>query len=128
MISDTSIKMTVDGSDTVFYADEVRDVAEMPEQNIIVHKAQQKAATVKVYDSQYKAWTIQIAVIRGDTWTRLLTIINSEDVITFYPYFTYDSSTSFNAILVPDKVEKRYTFGETEARVLVTFNLLESYK
>ena len=128
MIHDTSIKMTIDGSDTIFYADEVRQVTEMPEQNIIVHQSQQKAATVKVYDTQYKAWNISISVVRGDTWTRLLTIINSEDIITFYPYYTYDASSSFNAILVPDNVEKRYTFGELEARVLVTFNLLECSK
>jgi len=124
----TSIKMTIGGNDTLFYADEVREVVELPEQNLIVHQSQQKAATVKVYDSQYKTWNIQIAIMRGDTWTRLLTVINSESIITLYPYFTYDSSTSYNAVLIPGNVEKRYTFGELEARVVVTFTLLECSK
>lgn len=120
-------KFTLSSGDVDFYDGEMCQVLEMPEQNIIVHNSQQKAATVKVYNSQYKAWRLTILDENYDTLTRILQVINEENEMTFYPHYSY-ATTSYKVILVPDKVEKRYTLGEREAQLSVTFNLLESSK
>lgn len=120
-------KFTLDAGDVDFYSDEMCLVTEYPEQNIIVHQAQQTKSTVKVYDTQYKAWQVTISDERQGTQAKILSVIAEEDEITFYPHYLY-AATSYKAVVVPDEVKKTYTFGEREALLKVTFNLLESSK
>ena len=71
-----SAKFTLDSGDVIFYDEEMCEVAEVPDQNIIVHKSQQTASTVKIYDSQYKQWQLTVDDLWWDTQSRLLQIIN----------------------------------------------------
>jgi len=122
-----AIKFTLGAGDIDFYDNESCQVVEMPEQNLIVHQAQQSAATVKLYDTQYKTWQVQITDDRYETQANILSIINEENEMTFYPHYQY-ATTSYKVILVPDEVRKVYTYGEREALIATTFNLLESSK
>ena len=121
-------RFTLDSGNVDFYDGEMCQVVEIPEQDIIVHKSQQSYVTVKIYDTQYKAWKLTISDENYDTQSRLLQVINEEDEMTFYPHYQYNSATSYNVILMPDEVKKVYTFGEREALLQTTFNLLESSK
>jgi len=125
-MNNIAIKFTLDSGDVDFYDEEKCEVLEVPDQNIIVHKSQQTASTVKIYDTQYKTWQVTIEEYNPETQANLLSIIEESDEMVFYPYYQYDSSISHNVILVPDEVRKVYAYGEREAFVRTTFNLLES--
>ena len=127
-MNNVAVKFTLAGGDVDFYDEELCEIQEVPDQNIIVHKSQQTASTVKVYDTQYKQWQLTITGARPETQENLLSVIDEMDEMTFYPYYQYDPSVSFNAILVPDEVRKIYAYGERQAFVRTTFNLLESSK
>ena len=124
----TAMKFTLDSGDVLFTDDELCQVREMPEQTIIAHKSQQTANFVQVYDAQYKKWQVSILDVTGTTQGRILQIINELDEMVFYPHMEYDSSVSYNVILLPDEVKKYYAFGRREALNKTTFNLLESSK
>jgi hypothetical protein len=125
-MSTVATKFTLDAGDVDFYTYEMCSVAEFPQQAIIVHNAQQKAATVKVYDDQYKTWQLTISDEYADTWDKIQDVIDENDEMRFYPHREYSETTHYNAILLPDEIKKVYTFGEREALLKVTLNLLES--
>ena len=122
-----SVKFTLDSGDVLFYDEEMCEVSEIPDQNIIVHKSQQTASTVKIYDSQYKQWQLTVDDLWWDTQSRLMQVINEVNEMVFYPHFQYDT-TGYNVILVPDEVKKVYAYGGRKAMIKTTFNLLESSK
>ena len=122
------MKFTLDSGDVLFTEEELCQVREMPEQTIIAHKSQQDASFVQVYDTQYKKWQVSILDVTGTTQGRTLQIINELAEMTFYPHMDYDSTVSYNVILLPDEVKKFYSFGRRAALNKTTFNLLESSK
>ena len=127
-MNNVAVKFTLDSGDIDFYDQELCEIQEIPDQNIIIHKSQQTASTVQVYDTQYKQWRLTIEEARPETQDNLLSVIDEENEMTFYPHYQYDSSVNYNVILVPDEVRKVYAYGERQAFVRTTFNLLESSK
>lgn len=121
-----AVKFALDGGDVDFHDDEMCALAEIPEQDIKVHKSQNRKSTMMVYNSQYNSWQLQIGEERYDTQSNLLQVINEKDEFTFYPHYQYNPATTYKAVLLPDEVKKTYTYGEREALLKINFSLLES--
>ena len=122
------LKFTLDSGDVYFYDEEMCAVSELPEQNLIVHPSQQSAPTVKVYDSQFKTFQIAIEDAKYETLENVQKIVDEKNEMTFYPHYQYSASTSYKVILIPNEFRKVYAYGEREAMLQISLNLLESSK